>query len=166
MTYRLRPATLHDMPALSQLSHVAFSAGFKGFYDQALIDDILPFITSVSEPLVRSGHLHLAQSSPGGEIVGVGGWSVDFHGQPGLPGEGHIRHFAVHPGWGRQGIGQALMRRCLDEAADITLFHCQSSRCAVPFYASMGFEMVRDDEVTMPNGVRFPTVLMQLKSTL
>ena len=80
-----------------------------------------------------------------------------------MDGEAHIRHFATHPDWQRQGIGAALLTRCFHDAksAGIHTLHCYSTLNAEPFYHTHGFRAVEAINVPMGANIFFPAVLMQ-----
>ena len=160
MAYHIRSARCSELDSLTSLSRKAFSAGLEGFYGPSLIEAALPFISQVSKPLVRSKQLYIAVAESGA-MIGAGGWSRDYHGLPAQEGIAHIRQFVVHPDWMQQGIGRALFKRCLDEADDIVQFECQASLSAIPFYRSLGFHVVGEDDVILPDGTVFPTCLMR-----
>nr|WP_321455215.1 GNAT family N-acetyltransferase [uncultured Cohaesibacter sp.] len=164
MSYSIRVAMPSELAELGLLSKLSFSAGLVGAYSSAVIEGALPFISHVSEPLVRSGQLYVAEGKDGA-LVGAGGWSCDYHGIAEVAGVAHIRQFVVHPDYMKQGVGRALFARCLEEAHDIGQFDCQASLSAISFYRSLGFEEISDDMVTLPNGVEFPTRLMRYRRT-
>jgi mycothiol synthase len=105
---------------------------------------------------------HVVASTPGGEWVGYG--HLDLADR--IQGAG--AEVVVHPRWRRQGVGAALVRRMLDEAAPLTLrlwahgHHLAAERLA----ATLGFTRVRDlwqmrrslhaelPQVDVPDGVR------------
>ncbi|WP_316858369.1 GNAT family N-acetyltransferase [uncultured Cohaesibacter sp.] len=160
MSFCLRSATVRDMDALTELSRLSFAAGLVADYDPHILAEALPFVSQISESLVQSGQLYVAEGEKG-RLVGAGGWSRDYHGLPPVPGVGHIRQFVVHPDHMRQGIGRVLFQRCLEEADDILQFDSQASLSAIAFYSSLGFESIKEDKVILPNGIEFPTCLMR-----
>ncbi len=162
MSYCLRSATLSDLEALVHLSELSFSKGLVGAYAPDLIEQSVPFISQVSQPLIQSGQLYVAEGDQG-LLVGAGGWSRDYHGAPVVAGVGHIRQFVVHPDWTRHGIGRALFDFCLKAAKDVVQFDCQASLSAISFYRSLGFDVVAKDEVMLPNGIVFPSCLMRYR---
>ena len=85
MSYCLRSATLSDLEALVHLSELSFSKGLVGSYDPDLIEQSVPLISQVSQPLIQSGQLYVAEGDQG-LLVGAGGWSRDYHGAPAVCG--------------------------------------------------------------------------------
>lgn len=74
----------------------------------------------------------------------------------------HVRHVVTDHRRTRRGIGRALMRRILaDAAADgVTAFECLSTRTAVSFYAACGFAELGPVMVALGPGIEFPAVRM------
>jgi len=96
-------------------------------------------------------------------IIGCGGWTPERPGQGEVQHHiGHIRHFATHPDWIRQGVGRALMTRSKDTARQhaITRFECYSSLSAQDFYAASGFQALRHIDVPLSEACLFPSILM------
>lgn len=162
MRYHIRTALLDDIPAISKISKAAFSTQLTADYAPDVLQRALPFICEVSRPLVQSGGLFVA-TDDGQGVVGAGGWSREYHGVSAIAGLGHMRHFVVHPDFVRQGIGKVLFERCLEAAPDIEEFEAQASLSAVAFYIALGFEVISDDAVTLPDGTPFATCLMKYK---
>ena len=79
--------------------------------------------------------------------------------------EAHIRHFAMHPDWTRQGIGSALLAHCISYARSfgIRKLNCFSSLNAEPFYRAAGFETVRPMDLGLGPSLAFPAVLMRIQ---
>lgn len=134
-----------------------------GAYGEALVAEVLPIIARANPRLLASGTYYLA-FTPDGELIGAGGWTCE---RPGI-GEieadmGHIRHFATHPDWIGQGVGRALIQRCVSDAvsAGITRFECYSSLNAVDFYARLGFKEVRAIDIPMGGDLVMPSLLME-----
>jgi len=75
---------------------------------------------------------------------------------------GHVRHLVTAAGRVRQGIGRALMRRAMAQAAGAGMarLDCLSTRTAVPFYAALGFRVLGPVDVTLRPGIVFPAVRM------
>ena len=158
----VRAATLDDRPALEALIEACYGTVYPGWYDPELLDAALPQMLRIDPRLLASGRYFAATVDAW--LAGCGGWSLAAPGQAAnAAGSGHIRHFATHPDLMRGGVGSAILRRCIDEAAaaGVGELMCFSSLPGEPFYARHGF--VRRDEVTIMLGetIAFPAVLMR-----
>ncbi len=118
-----------------------------------------PSMARANPALLASG-TYFVHTTPTGQIVACGGWTPHPPGQA-EPGIGHIRHFATHPAWLRQGLAAAIYQACRQQAltAGIHTFHCLSSPQAEPFYASQGFRTVERTE-TRIGTQSIPTLTM------
>lgn len=72
-----------------------------------------------------------------------------------LEGGLHVDELAVDPGFGRRGIGTALMRRIIEEASRrglhrLTLTTFEDLPWNAPFYRSLGFIVLHGAAVTAP----------------
>lgn len=158
----VRSARLSDADAVGQILMASYPALMAEAYDPELLRRALPLITRPNERLLISGNYYLAESED--RAIGCGGWS---HEEPGgsarAPGVAHIRHFAVSAAYVGRGAGRAIFDRCEADARaeQIRLFKCFSSRNAVGFYASLGFSYCGEIEVPMPDGIKFPSILME-----
>jgi GNAT superfamily N-acetyltransferase len=70
-----------------------------------------------------------------------------------LSGEAYVYEIDVDPRHGRRGVGRMLMRAAADWAraagyATLTLSTCVDVPWNAPFYASLGFEVVKEAELT------------------
>lgn len=131
-------------------------------YDPEILGRALPIITKPNRRLLGSGTYYVAQYADA--IVACGGWSLEEPGSTSTePGIAHIRHFAVASEHVRRGAGRALFHRCEVEAraSGIRLFKCFSSLNAAEFYAALGFQLCGPIEVQMPEGLTFPSYLME-----
>jgi N-acetylglutamate synthase-like GNAT family acetyltransferase len=112
--------------------------------------------------LLACGTYYVAENEQG-DLVGCGGWTTAHPGSGEvIEAEAHIRHFATHPVWVRQGIGTSLLAQCFSDTRrlGITKLHCFSTLNAEPFYKAFGFETVGPIEVPMGPSMTFPGVLM------
>ena len=158
----VRTATLADADAVHQILLASYPMLMAKAYDPELLRRALPLITRPNDRLLASGNYFLAEAD--GQPVGSGGWSHEIPGGTArAAGIAHIRHFAVSAAYVGRGVGRAIFNRCEAgaRAEDIRLFKCFSSRNAVGFYASLGFKDCGEIEVPMPDGVKFPSVLME-----
>jgi N-acetylglutamate synthase-like GNAT family acetyltransferase len=161
--YPIRTACASDADAVGALLAASYSSLLGTHYDSDMLSRALPMITRANPTLLASGTYYVAEREPG-HLVGCGGWT---RARPGsreiIEGEAHIRHFATHPGWVGQGIGTALLARCLSDVRllHIGKLHCYSTLNAERFYQASGFETVGPIDVPMGPGLMFPGVLMR-----
>ena len=138
--HSVRIAGPGDHDRIEALLKASYYALFKAGYDAATLDAALPVITRANPALLASGRFYLTGTDT--LATGCGGWSIERPGSGDIEnGLGHIRHFAVHPGWLRRGIGGAILNRSVDEARrnGVRRLECNSSLVAVDFYAAHGF---------------------------
>jgi GNAT superfamily N-acetyltransferase len=152
-----------DKEAISHLLQASYPVLFRTWYDDDVLAASLPLMTQANLRLLGSGMFFVAESCDR-QAVGCGGWSLERPGSGEVEsGLGHIRHFAVHPGWLRKGIGGALLEHCLDDARarGITGLERYSSLPAEAFYRAGGFTPVETIQVDLGRGVRLTTVVMR-----
>ena len=163
MTYSIRTATPADSEAVTALLEACYPTLFAASYEPAILAPALPRMTKANPRLLASGNFFVAENQTGA-IVGCGGWSKEQPGGTGLQeNEGHVRHFATHPGWLRRGIGRAIIDRSIDQAsaAGIRRLECYSSLVAIRFYEAAGFAVVGPWTVDLGPGVTLPACLMR-----
>lgn len=159
---KIRPATLDDRAKLEELISICYADVYPGWYDEDILVDALPVMLKIDEKLLSSGRYLVAEKA--GAFAGCGGWSMA---QPGTgaqsEGLGHIRHFATHPDFMRQGVGGAILETCVRHAreAGVKRLQCFSSLAAEDFYARNGFEKLQDANVMLDGRVSFPAILME-----
>ena len=160
--YSIRIARPEDSDAVSALLFASYSTVLARHYDRGLLDQALPYVSKANPTLLASGNFYVAESKAG-PLIGCGGWSMERPGTAEIvPGEGHVRHFATHPDWLGQGIGAAVMARCLGDARQhINRVHCYSTLNAEPFYRACGFETVGPIEIALGPAVKFPSILLK-----
>lgn len=68
-----------------------------------------------------------------------------------LQDDGYIDHFFCHHDWQRRGVGSLLMQKIHDEAnkRDIRRLYSNVSITAKPFFLAKGFEVVKEQSVTI-----------------
>jgi GNAT superfamily N-acetyltransferase len=157
-----RIATQADLPAIDALLARSYPTLLKPDYPASVLVTALPLISRAQPALLASGSYWVTLD--GTEAVACGGWTANAPpGRRTPQGWGSIRHVATDPKRTRQGLARTLMAAALDQAkaAGISDMQCLSTRTAVPFYASLGFEEVRPVEVTLRNGIIFPSVEMR-----
>lgn len=173
--FKIRPATVADIPVLQKLierSGVTLSAGFYTLEQaQALTRDVF----GVDTQLIRDGTYFVIEDAT--RIVACGGWSK--RSTP-YGGDKHkaapdrlldpateaakIRAFFVDPGMERQGLGSMLMQHCTGHAlaAGFTSLELTATMPGVPLYTAHGFVPVCDLGLSLGSGqVKVPLLLMR-----
>jgi len=157
---KIRVASERDAASVDHVLQSSYGSLMKDAYDAALLERVLPAMTRANPALLSSGTYYVAMCDT--NIVACGGWTAQ---RPGtgevLPKLGHVRHFATHPSWIRQGFGKAIYSvcECQAVAAGIETFEVLASINALPFYASIGFDMVSRMEQPMGDA-NLPIALM------
>ncbi|WP_269583524.1 GNAT family N-acetyltransferase [Roseibium sp. Sym1] len=162
MRFRVRVAGPDDREAVSALLLKSYTALLRPAYDPEILEKALPLITRANPDLLTSGTYYVACCEDG-TVVGAGGWTRHSPtGRNDTAGNGNLRHFGTDPDQARQGIGRALMARCLQDAkaAGLTDLNCYSTLNGEAFYAACGFRTVEPYDVTLPGGVVFPSLRM------
>jgi predicted N-acetyltransferase YhbS len=159
-SFSIRPATLADARAVSDVLAASYSLFYRGWYRDDILDRALPAMTRANPALLASGTYYVAET--GGRIVSCGGWSREKVGGAATPGLFHIRHFATHPDFVRRGAAGAVIERCLAEAeaAGAHEMEALSSLPAEAFYAGHGFRTQAAVHVPMA-GAAFACMLMR-----
>lgn len=126
----LYPMTLADLDGVIAVERLSFLTPWSR---DAFVEELLQTFTVYV--VARAGE----------EVVGYGGMHVVFD-------EAHVTNVAVHPDWRGQGLGERIMRRLIELAADrgaskMTLEVRASNTPAKRLYAKLGF-------VTGPGAVR------------
>lgn len=159
----IRPASPDDRDALERVIADCYATVYPGWYDADLLGEALPLMLKIDPALLASGRYFVA--SQGKDVAGCGGWSARTPGTGvELGGTAHIRHFATHPDFMHQGVGGAILDRCIAEtrAAGMQRLQCFSSTPAEGFYARHGFRRIDNVNVMLGDSVSFPAVLMEL----
>ncbi len=141
----------------------SYSTLLKNSYDAAQLGAALPALSKPNAVLLASGTFYVAHSR-GGQLIGGGGWSAE---RPGtgdvVPHLAHIRHFATHPDWTRQGVGRAIYSYCERAAlsAGALAFECFSALNAVSFYEALGFKTASIITLNLGPSASIPVALMK-----
>ncbi len=161
--YQIRVAKPSDEAGVTDFLQLSYPVLMGSSYEETLLAVALPLMTRANPGLLESGTYYVAVGE-GGRIVGSGGWTRE---RPGtgeiIEGLAHIRHFAVHPDWTRQGIARAIYDQCeaAARASGFGRFECYSSLNAEGFYAALRFKRIRPVVVPMGEGIEFPAILME-----
>lgn len=160
-TITVRAAKSSDLAAVDALLRRSYTTLVRGDYPPSVVVTALPLLSRANPKLLSSGTYHVAEFE-GGAILGAGGWTVVGPQGARRPGVGHVRHLITHHRWTRRGIGTGMMVRIIEQArgAGMRVLDCLSTRTAVPFYATLGFQAVGPVEVGLRPGITFPAVRM------
>jgi GNAT superfamily N-acetyltransferase len=174
--FRIRPATLADIPAITDLIDRSVRQLQKDDYTQEQIDGALGHAFAVDTQLIHDGTYFLAECIDGQpRLAGCGGWSY----RKPLCGGDHcgpretasldpaaepakIRAIFVHPDYARQGLGTLILKHCEGAAqlAGFRQFEMGSTLTGVPLYALKGYCECDRFEIPLPNGAALPVVHM------
>jgi GNAT superfamily N-acetyltransferase len=164
--FLVRAASPSDADAVGVLLRASYALLLAPGYEPEMLARALPLMTKANPALLSSGTWYVAQA-PGadGALAGCGGWTLQRPGAPYEPVDpalGHLRHFAVHPGWTRMGVGRALCSRCTADARAVGVhaFECYATTVAETFYRALGFETVGPLAVPMTNDIDLPSIRM------
>jgi predicted N-acetyltransferase YhbS len=157
---KFRLASELDATSVDLVLQSSYGSLMKESYEAALLERVLPAMTKANPALLSSGTYFVAMCDT--DIVACGGWTAQRPGTGEIVAKlGHVRHLATHPGWVRQGIGKAIYSMCELQAvaSGIETFEVLASLNALPFYGSIGFDLVRRIELPM-GGANLPIALM------
>ena len=137
-------------------------------YESDFLKIALPLITKGSEELLTCGTWYVTEHPDDGSLTGCGGWTFR---QPAKTSGGkavpHLRHFGTRSDMARKGIGKAIWNKSwsdivsMSEDGPNTTLEVFSTLTAEPFYASCGFEKVKDLELPLSDECNFPCILMR-----
>ncbi|MFL4472042.1 GNAT family N-acetyltransferase [Tateyamaria armeniaca] len=152
----IRPSTKADLAAVDALLARSYPKLLKADYPPSVLVTALPIIARAQPHLLVCGTYYVVEED--GRILGAGGWTPDRK----VQGLGHIRHVVTDDRAVRRGVGRALMQHCFDKArsAGMTKMECWATRTAVPFYEAVGFHTVGPIDVTLAEGIVFPSIKM------
>lgn len=171
---KIRIATLEDLPALAELIPLAVRELSVGYYSPDQIEAANRYIFGPDTRLIEDGTYYIALA--GDQLVGAGGWGKrkTLFGGDQMKGEqdplldpatepARLRAFYVHPEWARKGIASRIVESCFDSARrhgfrEVELL---ATLPGVPLYLHFGFQNIQPMDVTMPNGLALPCVVMR-----
>ncbi len=157
-----RKADQKDIEAISALLARCYPVLMRGAYAPETLAVALPVMIKANPDLISTGRFYVVDQ--GDLIVGCGGWSIETPGTDAIIKDiAHIRHFAVDPAFGRQGIGQSIYRQCERDAlaAGMKKFQTFSSLNAESFYQSMGLRRLKQFDIPMGEAANFPVVHLE-----
>lgn len=160
--FSIRSARADDIPALDDVLYRAFDTCLRADYPAKVLDRAVPMMGRARPELVETGTYFVATDGAG-RILGAGGWTATPpHGGHAEGQVGNIRHFGVDPDFGGRGIASAIMAHVVRDAKarGVKRMDCLSTRSAVGFYRSTGFEVTGAQDVVLGEGVVFPAIEM------
>jgi GNAT superfamily N-acetyltransferase len=168
--WKVRPATLADKNAVNELLMNSYENLLAADYDQEFLETALPLISKGREELLTCGTWYVVEDPRDGTLTGCGGWTFRNPAQE-RAADGrkvpHLRHFATRADMTRKGIGKAIWNQSWDDiieqstdGVDTTL-EVFSTITAAPFYASVGFEKVKELSLPLADNCNFPCILMR-----
>lgn len=158
----IRPATTDDKDDVDTLLRQSLPALMKDAYTPDVLEVAIPVISKSRPELLSSGTYFVAITDLG-KIIGCGGWTTHNPATKEIKSNtGHIRHFATHPDFTRQGIGRKIYNHCKEQAVelDIQEFECFASLNAENFYKSLGFDIIKHTTIPLTEKTLFPCLLM------
>jgi len=171
--WRLRLATLDDIPALEALIVLSVRTLLAPFYGQAVREALLGAAFGVDAQIIRDGTYFSVEAD--GQVVACGGWSrrvTAYGGDRDRMGEdaaldptrdpARIRAFFVHPAWARRGIGSAILEAS-EAAAQTAGFRAATligTLAGEKLYATHGYTVQRRFDAPLPGGLTLAVVEM------
>ncbi len=146
---------------------------FPRFYPERLAASAIRHVPVVDLQLLADGTYFVAEAD--GMVVACGGWSRRdklYTGSGDATGDvrdldpasepARVRAMFVHPEWTRRGLGRAILVACERAAheAGFGQMTLMATLPGVPLYRAYGFRARDDVEITLPDGVRLPCVVM------
>ena len=167
MSFRLRIATMADLPRLRKLIDASVRALQAGDYTPEAIDASLKTVFTIDTQLIKDGTYFVALSEDD-EFAGCGGWSK----RKTLYGGDHqvqtiepeflipsqdaakVRAIFVHPRFARMGLGSLILSAAEDAAAaaGFRRFEMGSTLTGLKLYSLRGYKEV--DRMKVPVGDR------------
>ena len=174
----IRPARLHDVPAIEALIEASARTLQAGDYDADQIERSLRLVFGVDRQLIADGTYFVIEqdvASGGGGLAACGGWSYratlfgadaihsrdDAQLDPKVD-AAKIRAFFVAPAWARRGLATRLLTHCEAEAAarGFTRLELGATLTGAPLYARWGYVPVERLETPLADGFSLPIVRM------
>ena len=170
----LRVATPEDAVVVEAVMQQSAAAHFPQYYDERQAESAVRHIPLVDPLLLADGTYFILESA--GEAVACGGWSrrgklytgsgdaaddariIDLATEP-----ARVRAMFVRAEWTRRGLGRRILEAC-ETAAREEGFHrlvLVATLPGVPLYEAYGFRALQNIEITTPDGVALPAVVME-----
>ncbi len=143
--YKIRLATIEDIPLLPDIENAAGDLFLQFEFTAHLAADTTP-VEDFAQ--AQKDNLLWIATTPDGRPVGFAQVYM-------LDGEAHLQELAVHPDFGRQGIGTGLVKAVCDWAQAsgipaVTLTTFRDIPWNAPFYQKLGFRILEAEELTPP----------------
>ncbi len=175
LPFKIRLATMADVPALQQLIANSVRGLSMGFYSPQQIEVSLLGVFGVDTQLLEDETYFVIDGD--GAPAAAGGWS----GRRTLFGGSHmkrsdddplldpateparIRAFFVHPNYARRGLARQLFNRCARDAsaAGFRHFELMATLPGRPLYDALGFSPIEAIALPMHGDVILPLVHMR-----
>jgi GNAT superfamily N-acetyltransferase len=176
-TYRIRPATVDDIPAVLDLVERSVRGLQVHDYSATQIDSSIGSAFGVDRQLIADQTYFVATPASEPErLVACGGWSfrATLCGSDSLAKRDNsslntatdfakIRAIFVHPDWARRGLGSLILAYCeaAAQVAGFTRFEMGSTLTGVPLYSLRGYVAEGRSDLTLPNGEELAVVIMR-----
>jgi GNAT superfamily N-acetyltransferase len=159
---QVRTASPEDEATVRGLLEASYPVLLTQHYGTELIAEAMPLLTMPDAKLLRSDRYYVAELDE--VAVGCGGWSQEP--PPGAEAGDDtaiIRRFAVPAAFAGKGVGRKLFQHCETAIREGRLRRMlvRSSLNAEPFYAALGFRLLRPVDMPLPSGRGLPCVLME-----
>jgi amino-acid N-acetyltransferase len=122
----MRKATIHDIKAIQALIN-----------QYAVSGQMLPRALNELYEHVRDFHVYVEH----GSIIGVCALHISWEGLA------EVRSLAVHPDHQKRGIGSELVRKCLEEAAELSVDRVFALTYQDIFFRKLGFQDIDKKEL-------------------
>ena len=178
MNWKLRLATLNDVPALEELILFSVRVLQAPYYSAAQVEAARGAVFGVDRQLIADGTYFVAEA--GECIVGCGGWSKrkalfgsdaarapDDNMLDPTTDPARVRAFFIHPDWARRGIGRAILvaSESAIVAAGYSKIELVATLAGEPLYRVCGYSEVERYEVPMIGRLTLPVVRMTKRPT-
>lgn len=168
-----------DIPSLQELISASVRGLSHGFYSDRQAESGLKYVFGVDSQLIADRSYYVIEDDEG--LAAAGGWSrrrtlyggdqmkaiddplLDPATEP-----ARIRAFFVAPRAARRGLGRRLYDECAAAArrAGFTSMELVATMPGIPLYRALGFEMLEQYAVALPDGVDLPVARMRKRLTV
>ncbi len=137
----VRAATHDDIENINHILEQSYRKLMSNSCSMHFINAALPFKIQISDAFIKSKRYAVAETVDG-KLIGCGGWSdedpVTHKTEKDVA---HVRNYATHPEYIKEGVGRKVFEWCRREAQKekFKLFECLSGLNAEGFYTSLGF---------------------------
>jgi GNAT superfamily N-acetyltransferase len=147
-----RPATLDDVPRLTEVMDAAISELQRAYLDDAQIEASRA-VMGIDTQLIEDGTYFVIETTDG-DVAGCGGWSrrATLYGNDHSPGRdaklldpgvdaARVRAMYTSPAYARRGVGRLVLQLCEAAAAaeGFTRLELVGTLAGEPLYAAYGF---------------------------